>query len=508
MPNSFERFIARLSPGLALSRSVNRTRWQMMEQRRAQFMGSTYAPVGGGRRSAEFRRNARDAQGAMRGQREPLAFIARDMLRNNPRVVRANNLIAGYTVGAGIRPVVEMKSDEAKSNKDKIEGLILDHLMTNAIDADGVSTLLGHQRLLMGAIPTSGEVLMRRRLRRSTDGLPLPFQVQVLETDYIVSHKHTIGTPTGRRIDEGIEYGPTGRPEFYHLYANHPGSTYGSGDIRKVAAENIAHGFLVDRPGQRRGVSWYAPVMAELHDLHKFMQGTLKRQEVAAMFAGILKTTGDNDPDGSRSDALMELEAGAILELDSGEDLDFNDPPDAQNAEPVVQLIDRVIAGGLMLTYEGLSGDYSRVNYTSGRMARMDQDPFNMFLQEELMIARMMGPLSSWFKEAVFFKTGVEPSDYRLKWTAPRRPVVDPTKDFPAIIKKIRGGLGSRQEAIRELGRDPARVAREIREDNEAADESGGVFDSDARSVSQSGVAQGKANAVAANPEQEDSEND
>lgn len=500
MAKGLNGLIARFSPGLALAREVNQAKLDLLQARRVDRGASAYAPVGGGRRSKEFYRNSRDAQGAMTGARAPLAYIARDMLRNNPRVVRANNLIAGYTVGSGILPVVQMR-DDAPNDKSKIEGLIEDHLKTTAIDADGTSTLFGLQRLAMVTTPTSGEVLLRRRHRRAGDGLPLPFQVQMLETDFIADSRRTYGGAGGRRIEGGIEYGPTGKAEAYYLHSEHPGSVYGGGEVRRVTADNISHLFLVDRPGQRRGVSWFAPVMAELHDIHKFMQGTLKRQEVAAMFAGILKRVGDDDPDDNISAAMNDLQAGTIMELDAGDELDFNDPPDAQSADPIVRLIDRVIAAGLMLTYEGFSGDYSQVNYTSGRMGRMDQDPIVRFWQNELVIARTMMPLTGWFKEALYFKTGIDPASYRLNWTAPRRPVVDPTKDYPALMRKIRAGLASRQSVIRELGEDPERVSAEWIADAAAADKRGMVFDTDPRLVSLSGVTQARASGADFNDE-------
>jgi len=497
MANGFNGLLSRIAPGFALKREVTQAQLELLQKRRGAVGGSSrsasaYAPVGGGRRSREFYRNSRDAQGALRGAREPLAFIARDMLRNNARVGRANNLFAGYTVGSGIRPVVVMKNGAGDAVKSWIEGLIEDHLLTTAFDADGHSTLFGHQVLAMKTIPTSGEVLLRRRHRRKTDGLPLPFQVQCLETDYIAAGVNTLPRGGASRIEDGVEYGPTGLPVAFHLYREHPGSLYGGGDIRRVTADNISHAFMVDRPGQRRGVSWYSAVMPELMDIHKFMQGTLKRQEVAAMFAGILKKGGDDDASGE--DLLGDLEAGSILELEGNDELEFNDPPSALSAEPVVRLIDRTLAAGLMLTYEGFTGDYSNVNYTSGRMGRMDQDPVQRFWQEELVIAKQMARVSVWFKEAVYFQTGIEPDDYKLRWTAPRRPVVDPTKDWPALIKKIRGGLASRQSVIREAGEDPDRVLQEWQADAKSADDNGLVFDSDPRRTAASGGAQSSAN--------------
>lgn len=499
MAGAFNRVLGRLFPEYALKREAAQVKLDLLQSRRAELFGrpevgaSTYAPVGGGRRSREFYRNSRDANGALRHAREPLSQIARDMLRNNSRVVRANNLFAGYTVGSGIWPVLEFAAGVGDKEKDQITGLIRDHLMTTAIDADGNSTLFGLQALSMKTIPISGEVILRRRLRRASDGLPLPFQIQCLETDYLDATRSQGPGPGGAMIEDGIEYGVTGRAVAYHLHSRHPGSVYGGGPVRRVEAENISLAFMVDRPGQRRGVSWYAPVLPELMDIHKFMQGTLKRQEVAAMFAGILKRVGDDDPDGNAADMLAEVEAGGIIEIDADDTLEWNEPPSAQSAEPVVRLIDRVIASGLMLTYEGFTGDYSNVNYTSGRMGRMDQDPAVRFWQEELIIAKQMAKVADWFKEAVYFRTLIDPDSYRIRWTAPRRPVVDPTKDYPAMVRKVRAGFDSTQSVIREMGRDPNDVWKEQLEDAAKADVAGMVFDTDPRRVSQSGVAQSSA---------------
>lgn len=502
MARGFNGMLAYVAPGLALRREVASAKLDVLQEQR-RSLNSNYAPVGGGRRSKQFYKNSADANSAMRGAREPLSYIARDMLRNNPRVVRANNLIAGKVVGSGIRPVVRINGGEDQKTKDLITGLIEDHLLTTAIDADGNSTLLGLQALLMKATPTSGEVFLRRRFRRASDGLPLPFQIQCLETDYLAKTKN--GNSQGRKTEGGIEYGPTGRADAYWLYGEHPGSSAGTTAARRVDAENIAHGFVIDRPGQRRGVSWYAPVMPELMDIHSFMQGTLKRQEVAAMFAGVItKSDATDDPEGEAEEFLKNIEAGGIIELDGGDDLKWNDPPNAMDAEPVARLIDRVIATGLMLSYESFTGDYSRVNYTSARMGRMDEEPMTQFLQNELVVAKMMAPVTRWFKEAVYFKTFIDPDSYRLQWTPPVRPVVDPTKDYPALAKKVRSGLATRSDVIRQFGGDPDRINNEWRDEARWADQNGLIFDTDPRRVSLSGVMHGAASSD--EPEREESE--
>lgn len=471
--NYLTKAIAAISPERGLARVAAATKIEMLEQRRAALAGSgNYEPTGGGKRASEFRTNSQSAMAAMRGDRGPLSFIARDMLRNNARVVRANNLISNYVVGKGIVPVITMKSGEDDKNKSKIDGLIRDHLYTQAIDADGQNNLFGMQALSMETVPLSGEVLLRARWRKSTDGLPLPLQVQVLECDFL--DDAIDGTkPNGVTIENGIEYSPIGKILAYHLHTAHPGGLLHSRGTARITPENIAHSFLSTRPGQRRGISWYAPVMTELHDQYKFMVATLKRQEVAAMFAGIFKS-------GEPLDGDLELSAGSILNVGAEENIDFNDPPSADAAAPIMKMIDGVIASGLMLPVEALTGDYSGVSYSGGRMGRMDTDPTVARWQNHLMIPQQCQRVGGWFKEAVELQTFIDRDSYTLDWAVQARPVLDPTKDYPATIKKISGGLTSRRAEIRKLGEDPDKVDAEIAEERKWATEKGIKFSSDA----------------------------
>lgn len=456
--NIFGKAMRRIAPEHALRREVARTKLDLLQTRSAEMSGGNHEPVGGGKRSREFRRNSQDAMLSMRGERGPLAYIARDMLRNNPRVVRINHIYANNVIGTGIMPTVTMKSKEDDKNKSIIEGCIEDHLMTNAIDADGINNLPAMQALMMSSIPLSGEVLTRKRDRRASDGLPLPFQLQILETDFLNESVHGERT-NGVTLENGIEYGPTGRVQAYHLHQKHPGGAWHTGKTVRIPAEYILHGFRTDRPGQRRGVSWYAPVMTELHDLHKFMSATLKRQEVAAMFAGILKNP---NLESNADEDLAAVEAGTIYEVGQDEDLTFNSPPSADNAAPILKMIDSTIAAGCMIPLESMTGDYTGVNYSGGRMGRMDSDPFVARNQSHLMINQKLRPIGMWTKEAIHMKHFIDPDSYRIDWVPQARPVVDPTKDYPAIAKKLDAKLSDRHTEMRKLGLDPVKIDQAI----------------------------------------------
>ncbi len=436
-----------------------------------------YNGAGRTARGKDFRANSSDAVESMRADRARMGWIAQDMLRNNPRVVKAVRQIVNNIVGAGIQYSVRMSDPGDIETKVQIETLIKRHCGSLDIDADGMLSLYGLQQLGMSTIVGPGEVLLRRRLRRAEDGLVLPFQVQVMECDYL-NELIDGRLPNGNMAVQGIEFNGIGKRVAYHLYAEHPGGRFGAGGAtRRVTADNIIHAFDVRRPGQKRGMTWLAPVITLLHELQKYQDGQVKRQEIAALFAGVYKTEETAD---ELEEAFGEMSPGAIMRIGSDEELEFTDPPSVDGYEPFMRVTDRTIAGALGVTYEGFTGDYSNVNYSSGRMGRMDVDPNFLHWQKNLAIAQICDPLGGWIKEAVTDVEGIDPSTWSLDWTAPRRPVLDPTKDWPAYEDARRAGFMSRRQVIRETGGDPDKVEAEILEENAWAQANEVTLSSDA----------------------------
>jgi capsid protein len=56
----------------------------------------------------------------------------------------------------------------------------------------------------------AGDIFARRRIRRTSDGLPVPLQIQLNEADHLDESKID-GRPDGSRTIRGIEYDPLGR---------------------------------------------------------------------------------------------------------------------------------------------------------------------------------------------------------------------------------------------------------------------------------------------------------
>jgi lambda family phage portal protein len=318
-------------------------------------------------------------------------------------------------------------------------------------------------------------MLVRRRWRIGgyANGLHLPFQVELLEADHLDPWKTSHGQ---NEVIDGVEFGPTGRVVAYHLFPQHPGSVWRKIRMEsvRIPAADIIHVRRVDRPGQVRGVSWFAPVMMTLGDLSDYQEGEILKQKVAALMAGFLESDSVIDgeiaaksPEDEAEDVgLGEIGPGTLTELPQGMKVTFTDPPTVNGYSPFMRQTLASIAMGLGITYEALAGDLSGVNFSSARMGRMEMDRNIETWQQLVMIEQFCRGIERWVKEAWVLKPKLGPADFALTWTAPRRPLIDPTKEVPAMIKEVNAGLTSRQRAQRQLGRDPDVIEREITEDN------------------------------------------
>src|SRR5690606_34964487 len=195
--NLLDRAIRAISPGWHAKRELARFRADAI---RAYYDGATI-----GRRGASIRRSAADANVITAATLPRLRAGARDLTRNNPWALSAVEAIVAETVGTGIDPQFMRNGERALD----IEELERRHLDTTACDAAGKLNYHGLVSLTFRTIVESGEVIIRRRWRRLSDGLPVPIQFQVLEPDYLDISKDG-PTPTGGRIVQGVEFDAIG----------------------------------------------------------------------------------------------------------------------------------------------------------------------------------------------------------------------------------------------------------------------------------------------------------
>ena len=183
-------------PGLAAKRAEQRLKKARADTVR-DMLTRRFEGAAGGRRNEGWRSTGTDANAENAPALAKLRNRARDLRRNNPYAERAITGIADNVVGAGIVPRPLARSDRA--NK-KLGDLWRAWAETTACDADGLENFYGLQHKGVEAAGGDGEVLLRRRRRFSSDGLPVPLQIQMLEADFLDESKDgPIGAPSTRK---------------------------------------------------------------------------------------------------------------------------------------------------------------------------------------------------------------------------------------------------------------------------------------------------------------------
>ena len=153
---------------------------------------------------------------------EQLRARARQLCRENPYASAACESFSAAAVGAGIKPSSLVEDADLKKVVQKAW-----LRWTDEADADGLTDLYGLQALAARAMFEAGEVFIRFRQRRLSDGLSVPLQIQLYESEMLA---YTLNIPAvnGNIIREGIEFDAIGRRVAYHFYRSHPGEVFPS----------------------------------------------------------------------------------------------------------------------------------------------------------------------------------------------------------------------------------------------------------------------------------------
>jgi lambda family phage portal protein len=479
-PTWFDRAAALISPERAVKRMRARMALDLLQR--------SYDGAATNRRTQGWRRAAGDANVAVGVNLTKLRDAARDLVRNNPYAESALSTIVDHAVGWGIEPAEKNERFMAWAG-------------STDCDADGLHDFAGIQKLVTRTVAESGECIVRRRWRRLEDGLPLPFQVQVLEPDYIDTAKDVATLPNGGRIVQGVEFDPLGRRSAYWLFREHPGSSVLrggalTGQSYRVPAADIAHVFKASRPGQVRGPSWFAPVLVRFNDFADYEDATLIKQKIAACLAVLVTDVdGSSAPLGTETAAtdttppIDSLAPGMIQNIPPGRNVEIVTPPTVGDYKDFSQTSLRAIATGLGVSYEDLTGDYTNLPFSAARMSRIRHWARVDDWRWRMLIPMLMNPVWGWAAEAADF-AGV-PMPERTNWTPPPMPMVEPDKEGLAIARNIRAGIQTLPDALRERGYIPDVFLQEYKDSNDKLDALGIVLDCDPRKMTQAGQVQG-----------------
>jgi lambda family phage portal protein len=325
------------------------------------------------------------------------------------------------------------------------------------------------ERQVMGQVFEAGEVFIRKHYSAVGDSR-VPLALEIIESERIndtLKGTPTVGMPNVRM---GVELDQFQAPLAYHILSIHPNEIRFTPDktiySERVPARDIIHLRIIDRWPQTRGVPWLHAALRRLNDMDGLGEAEIVASRAAACYMGFIKMPnaevkyGDKQPDGS---TMSELSPALIERLNPGEDFVFAAPnrPNAQ-LDPFMRLMLREVAAGVGSSYESLSRDYSQSNYSSSRLALLDDRDLWRMLQRWF-IRSFREPLyNEWLTLAVM-AGAIEDLDVLTYGNAPERfqavrfkprgwNWVDPTKEVQAYKDAVRCGFTTVSRVIEQTG--------------------------------------------------------
>lgn len=417
---------------------------------------------------------------------------ARDASRNDWSGESGVQKWATTLIGIGITP--RFKRIASKVRKQQITDWWTDFL--SEMDADGASHGYAMQTLVVRSWFESGEIFARRRARRIGENLTVPFQVQLIEADFVpmLDADMCPGMPVGNRIRSGIELTRIGRRAAYWFYKEHPGDGKGtninSSDLVRIPADEILHVYELKRPGQLRGVPGMAPVLARMRSIGDYDDAVLERQKLANLFVSFITRNlpggfDDVDPatgqplEFSASDEpLVGLQPGLQVELDPGQDVKFSNPPEAGTTYSEymrTQNLGTAAASGI--PYELFSGDIQNI---SDRTLRVLINEFRRLAEQrqwQIVIPRYCQPVIDWFADGLYLAGKISQTEIEAVRRVEHSPHgwshIHPVQDPQGKIIEIAAGLRSRSATIGERGDDAEAVDDERASDKKREDRLG-----------------------------------
>lgn len=480
--NWFDRTLLVVAPRIATKRLQYQLAAQVVDKQLRKYEGAS-----SGRRTGGWSGVGKSANAEIGAAASKLRRRARDLVQNNAWAAKGLSVIVSNMIGTGIEG--QPKHDDKNLAK-RAAKLWQKWTRTTACDFDGRNDFYGLQALAAETVVRDGAVLVRLR-RGKYD--PVPLKLQVLEVDFLDKSKGLDGVETD---EDGLVVG-------YWLYAHHPGDNrVATRKSTLVPASDVLHIYWQNRPGQLHGASWFAPVMIPLRDLDQYEDAQLIRQKIASCFAVFIHdSVGDDTPSASTSNQKVRerLEPGIIETLPAGKDVKFANPPALDGFSDFVSAYLRKIAAGLGITYEALTGDLSKTNFSAGRMGWLEFHRNIEAWRWRMMIPQFCEPIWAAFKTAVNVhpKSRENIEDVEITWTPPRRELINPKEEIAANTQAIRSGQKTLSEVLREAGYDPEAVAQEMAEDLARLDRHGLILDSDPRNTTQQGQPRDKASASA-----------
>lgn len=329
------------------------------------------------------------------------------------------------------------------------------------------------------------------------DGWPYRTAFQQVDPD-------RLSNPNGRPDDEtlrgGVEKDGDNAPIAYHIRRGHPGDVFGAASqpwawdrierwdrVGNWDRPKVLHVFDKQRPGQSRGVARLVANLTKIRMLSRHSEAEVRAAAINATIVGSLYTQmgaeyaadrlGSDPTPGADWSNFNTQRAGfyknqnvfddaRFLTLFPSDRLDLNTQPRQTAGYPAFQTAFlQALAATLGISYEQLSMDWSRTNYSSARAALNEVWRGVMRLRSILIWGFAQPTFAAWLEDALDAGEIDVPrgaADFydapaawlRSAWIGPGRGLIDPVKEAQASGIKIDGLISTLEREAAEQGDD------------------------------------------------------
>lgn len=439
-----------------------------------------------------------------------------DILRNDPHARAGRMRLVDMLVGAGLRlsptPLAPALGLDPKKKRDRtaLQDLALalksewrlfseDPRRTN--DSQRRLSFPGQCRLLAGTFSTRGECAAYLDWRKEP-GVRYATCLRTVDPDRL---SNPYNRTDGPKLRGGIEYDDRGVPLAYHIRQAHLADWFNS--IKANTWERIPrvtawgrpvfiHGFEPDREDQSRAITPFAALMTRLRMITKAGDLELANSAVNALFAAFVSSNLSvadvsqamtveraNEAVKKRlqyyKDYPATLAGVRIPVMPPGDEIKINSTQRQNNAYAHFQAsFLQSIAAALGVSYEQLSMDWSKVNYSSARAAlnevwRHVQSLLDAFVSQAIV------PIYYGVIEEAFDRGYIKPPkgapDFHdvpaaylaARWIGPGRGYVDPVKEAQGSSLRMGSLTSSLERECAEVGLDWYEVVHQIAREEE-----------------------------------------
>lgn len=403
---------------------------------------------------------------------------SREQYRNNDFASRFVQLVKSNVVGPNgvtIQATVENSPAFAAqygpldtAANDAIEAGFQKWGRASTCDAAGRLSWVQMQQMALSSVAVDGEFIAIVNTKARN---PYGFSLMAMDAELLDVEMNVDPRPGRNRIRFGIEIDGAGRAVNYYFKTDTGHSV--------VPADDVLHLFIPEYIGQLRGFPMLATALPRLQMLAGYEEAAITAARVGAAKMGFFTSAAGDGYTGSDTDSdgavISDVSPGTFEQLPAGTSFQsFNpDYPHQQFGEFTKACL-RGISAGLGVSYAGLSNDLEGVNYSSIRAGVLEDREAWKSLQTWFIDGFVRPVYESWIDTAIGLKNAVALTNggtlraqdidrYKSASYQPRRwSWVDPQKDTDANVTAINNGLKSRGEVIREQGRDPDDVWREL----------------------------------------------